>query len=213
MNEFFNGSLFNLVSILAFFISVLTLVISSMYIFKKKIAFQNLNSISVKDFKPDFQSDFNQISNKLKSKEKVISDLRTKLELKKSFEEELIKTIYDVEAKENFDSRELLKELKLKLHNLGEIDKKQIVKNSTALDDKGMFQRELERLHPELSFQERTLCTYFRLHLSSKEISVIEGITNGTVRVYKNKIKHKMGLNSEESLNEYLCNLSNKKAA
>lgn len=213
MNDFFTHSLFNLVSIVAFLISIITLVISTMYIFKKKIAFQNSNSISVKDFKSDFKSDLNQISNKLKSKEKVISDLRTKLELKKSFEDELIKTIYEVESKENFDSKELLRELKLKLQNLGEIDKKQIVKNSTALDDKGMFQKELERLHPELSFQERTLCTYFRLHLSSKEIAVIEGITNGTVRVYKNKIKHKMGLNAEESLNQYLCNLSNKKAA
>ena len=209
MNDFFTHSLFNLVSIVALFISVITLVISTSYIIKKKISFQSSGIMPSKEFK----SDVNQFNDKLKSKEKVISDLKTKLELKKSFEDELIKTIYEVEAKENFNSKELLNELKLKLQNLSEIDKKQLVKNSTALDDKGMFQRELERLHPELSFQERTLCTYFRLHLSSKEIAVIEGITSGTVRVYKNKIKHKMGLNSEESLNEYLCNLSNKKAA
>ena len=96
---------------------------------------------------------------------------------------------------------------------MSEIDKKQIVKNSTALDDKGLFQKALEQFHPELSYQERILCSYFRLHLSSKEISVIEGITNGTVRVYKNKIKHKIGLNTEESLNEYLCNFSTNKTA
>jgi DNA-binding CsgD family transcriptional regulator len=209
MNDFFTHSLFNLVSIVALFISVITLVISTSYIFKKRIAFQNTDVLPAKEFK----SDVNQFNDKLRSKEKVISDLKTKLELKKSFEDELIKTIYEVESKENFNSKELLNELKLKLQNLSEIDKKQLVKNSTALDDKGMFQRELERLHPELSYQERTLCTYFRLHLSSKEISVIEGITNGTVRVYKNKIKHKIGLNQEESLNQYLCNLSNKKAA
>jgi DNA-binding CsgD family transcriptional regulator len=209
MNDFFTHSLFNLVSIVALFISVITLVISTSYIFKKRIAFQNTDVLPAKEFK----SDVNQFNDKLRSKEKVISDLKTKLELKKSFEDELIKTIYEVESKENFNSKELLNELKLKLQNLSEIDKKQLVKNSTALDDKGMFQRELERLHPELSYQERTLCTYFRLHLSSKEIAVIEGITNGTVRVYKNKIKHKIGLNQEESLNQYLCNLSNKKAA
>lgn len=209
MNDFFTHSLFNLVSIVALFISVITLFISTSYIVKKKVAFQSTGDLPGKEFK----SDVNQFNDKLKSKEKVISDLKTKLELKKSFEDELIKTIYEVEAKENFNSKELLNELKLKLQNLSEIDKKQLVKNSTALDDKGMFQRELERLHPELSYQERTLCTYFRLHLSSKEIAVIEGITNGTVRVYKNKIKHKIGLNQEESLNQYLCNLSNKKAA
>jgi DNA-binding CsgD family transcriptional regulator len=209
MNDFFTHSVFNLVSIVALFISVLTLVLSTTYILKKKFEFQNSGFVSTKVV----NTDYSQISNKLKSKEKVISDLRTKLELKKSFEDELIKTIYEVESNENFDSKVLLNDLKLKLRNLNEIDKKQIVKNSTALDDKGLFQKALEQLHPELSYQERILCSYFRLHLSSKEISVIEGITNGTVRVYKNKIKHKIGLNAKESLNEYLCNFTSKKVA
>jgi DNA-binding CsgD family transcriptional regulator len=207
MNVFFTHSLFNIVSVVALFISVLTLVISTTYILKKKVEFQKSGLISTKAV----NTDYSQIRDKLKSKEKVISDLRTKLELKKSFEDELIKTIYEVEANENFDSKVLLNDLKLKLRNLNEIDKKQIVKNSTALDDKGLFQKALEQNHPELSYQERILCSYFRLHLSSKEISVIEGITSGTVRVYKNKIKHKMGLNAEESLNEYLCNFAAKK--
>jgi DNA-binding CsgD family transcriptional regulator len=206
MNDFFTHSFFNLISIVALFISIITLVISTTYITKKNMLYQNTNVLPAKEFK----SDLNQINDRLKSKEKIISDLKTKLELKKSFEDELIKTIYEVETKEGYDTKILLNELKLKLQNLTEIDKKQIVKNSTALDDKGLFQKELERMHPELNFQERKLCTYFRLHLSSKEIAVIEGITNGTVRVYKNKIKHKIGLSGEESLNEYLCNLSNK---
>jgi DNA-binding CsgD family transcriptional regulator len=209
MNDFFNFSPFNIVSVLAFILSIVSLVILSTNNFKKKFSIKNSSLASSFENK----TELNQINSKLKSKEKVISDLRTKLELKKSFEDELIKTIYEVESKENFDSKLLLNELKLKLQNLNEIDKRQIVKNSTTLDDKGKFQKELERLHPELNYQERILCTYFRLHLSSKEISVIEGITNGTVRVYKNKIKHKIGLNSEESLNEYLCNLSTNKVA
>ena len=196
MNDFFTHSDFNLISIVALFISVLTLVLSTTYIFKKKFEFQNSGFVSTNVV----NTDYSQISNKLKSKEKVISDLRTKLELKKSFEDELIKTIYEVESNENFDSKVLLNDLKLKLRNLNEIDKKQIVKNSTALDDKGLFQKALEQLHPELSYQERILCSYFRLHLSSKEISVIEGITNGTVRVYKNKIKQRSVKKSQVGL-------------
>ena len=209
MNNIFTDSLFNLISIIALFISITTLIISTSYILKKKISYQSSEVSQSRGLK----TNLDQNHDKLKHKEKVISDLRTKLELKQSFEDDLIKTIYEVESKEDFNAKLLLNELKLKLQNLSEIDKKQIVKNSTALDDKGLFQKELERLHPELNFQERKLCTYFRLHLSSKEIAVIEGITNGTVRVYKNKIKHKMGLNAEESLNEYLCNLSSNKAA
>jgi hypothetical protein len=206
MSEFLNNNLFTIVAIL---ITLFTLGLSITYILKRKVEFQKSSLSSTKDV----NTDFTQINDKLKSKEKVISDLRTKLELKKLVEDELIKTIYEAEAKENFDSKDLLNDLKLKLQNLSEIDKKKIVKNSSALDDKGLFQKALEQFHPELSYQERILCTYFRLHLSSKEICVIEGITNGTIRVYKNKIKHKMGLNAEESLNEYLCNFSVKKVA
>jgi DNA-binding CsgD family transcriptional regulator len=157
--------------------------------------------------------DLNHYSEKLQKKDRQISDLQIKLELKKSFEDELIKTISEVESIENFDSKMIINELKTKLQNLNEIDKKQLTRNSTVFDDRGLFQKELENLHPELSYQERLLCSYFRLHLSSKEIAVIEGITNGTVRVYKNKIKHKIGLSQEESLNEYLCNLLVKKVA
>jgi DNA-binding CsgD family transcriptional regulator len=51
------------------------------------------------------------------------------------------------------------------------------------------------------------MCSYFKLHLKSKEIAQIESITNGTVRVYKNKIKHKIGLDTEKNLNDYLDNL------
>ena len=209
MNDFFYTNLFNIFSVVALLISIFTLVLSTNFILKRKVENKNSGLVSTKDA----NTDFTQINEKLKSKEKVISDLRTKLDLKKSVEDELIKTIHEVESKENFDSKDLLNDLKLKLQNLSEIDKKPTVKNSTVLDDNGLFQKALEQFHPELSYQERILCTYFRLHLSLKEISVIEGVTNGTVRVYKNKIKQKMGLNAEESLNEYLCNFSAKKVS
>jgi hypothetical protein len=209
MSDFFNNNLFNILLIVAILISVFALILSTNFILKRKVEIKNSDLGSKKDINTDSRI----IEDKLKKEEKVIADLNTKLELKKTFDDELIKTIYEVDAKENFDSKDLVKELKLKLLNLSEIDKKHIVKNSTALDYKGLFQKALEQFHPELSYKERILCTYFRLHLSTKEISVIEGITIGTVRIYKNKIKQKMGLNAEESLNEYLCNFSTNKTA
>jgi DNA-binding CsgD family transcriptional regulator len=209
MNDVFTPAFYNLVSVIALFLSVATLVVSSIYILRKSSTAQNLKIESVSKN----EIDLNHYSEKLQKKDRQISDLQIKLELKKSFEDELIKTISEVESIENFDSKMIINELKTKLQNLNEIDKKQLTRNSTVFDDRGLFQKELENLHPELSYQERLLCSYFRLHLSSKEIAVIEGITNGTVRVYKNKIKHKIGLSQEESLNEYLCNLLVKKVA
>ena len=210
MNAVFTPSLFNFVSVFVLIVSVVTLVLSTEYLMKKEFVMelnQGDESISIKD------KDIKQQSEKLLNKERRIADLRIKLELKKFYEEELIKTISEVETNENFNSKILVSKLKQKLINLGNFDRKQLTKNSSALDENSFFQKELQRLHPELSFQERMLCSYFRLHLSARDIGEMEGITNGTVRVYKTKIKYKMKLTHEESLNQYLCNLKENKAA
>ena len=208
MNDFFSSYLFKVLSAFAILISIASLVVFVIFIFRRKAKNNNNKVIYHSDKKV---MDVEYYHNKIVTKEKEISDLQIKLDLKKSFEGDLIKTINDVVSKDNFDSKQLLNELKIKLQNLNEIDKKQLSKSAIVLEDKELFQKELERLHPELSYQERLLCTYFRLNLSSKEISVIEGITNGTVRVYKNKIKNKIGLSTDESLIDYLCNISIKK--
>jgi DNA-binding CsgD family transcriptional regulator len=208
MNDFFSSYLFKVLSAFAILISIAVLLVSAILLIKRKVNSKNKKLNNHPDKKI---TDVECYQDKLLTKEKEISDLQIKLDLKKSFEGDLIKTINDVVSKDNFDSKQLLNELKIKLQNLNEIDKKQLSKSAIVLEDKELFQKELERLHPELSYQERLLCTYFRLNLSSKEISVIEGITNGTVRVYKNKIKNKIGLSTDESLIDYLCNISIKK--
>ena len=85
------------------------------------------------------------------------------------------------------------------------IDKKNVVLNFDKDKDQRDFDATLKQLYPQLSSQEIRLCTYFRLNLGSKEISMIEGsITPGSVRVYKNKIKNKIGLTAEDNLNDFL---------
>jgi len=72
-----------------------------------------------------------------------------------------------------------------------------------------IFTHQLKKYHPQLSDQEIALCNHFRMNKASKEIAQIEGITDGTVRVYKNKIKNKIGLSQMDSLNVYLMNIVN----
>lgn len=62
----------------------------------------------------------------------------------------------------------------------------------------------LSQQFPSLTEQELKLCAYFKLNLSSKEVSLLEGITSGSVRVYKTKIKSKMGLGKEQKLDDFL---------
>jgi len=206
MNDFINSSQFNLVSIVALFISLLTLVVSSLYLIKKDSNFPNLSLSST--FVNDNMSFFNET---LIEKEKEISDLRKQLVLKQSIENNILKSINSSKENGKLDSYELVNDLKSKLINFNLSLPSNKLK---VLDEKGIFQVKLEHLHPSLNYQDRLLCSYFRLHLSLKEIAALEGITYGTVRVYKHKIKQKIGLSHQESLTEYLCRIEvNKEVA
>jgi DNA-binding CsgD family transcriptional regulator len=58
--------------------------------------------------------------------------------------------------------------------------------------------------HPDLSEKEVRLCYYFKMNLSAKDIANLEGLTHGSVRVYKTKIKAKMRVHPSGSLTAYL---------
>lgn len=62
----------------------------------------------------------------------------------------------------------------------------------------------LLNLFPNLTEQEVMLCTYIINGISTSEISLMLNLSNGTVRVYKNKLKTKLNVPSEMSLRQYL---------
>ena len=57
---------------------------------------------------------------------------------------------------------------------------------------------------PELSEREILMCTYIVNGISSKEIGALLKLSNGTVRVYKNKLKTKLKVPSGFSLKQHL---------
>ena len=57
---------------------------------------------------------------------------------------------------------------------------------------------------PELSEKEILMCTYIVNGISSKEIGALLKLSNGTVRVYKNKLKTKLMVPSGFSLKQHL---------
>ena len=111
MNDFITNSQFNLVSIVALFISALTFVVSTVYLIKRNSNFQSLSlsTAFVNDFNLNF---FNET---LIEKEKEISDLRKQLILKQSIENDILKTINSSKDKGKLDSFELVNDLKSKL--------------------------------------------------------------------------------------------------
>jgi DNA-binding CsgD family transcriptional regulator len=66
------------------------------------------------------------------------------------------------------------------------------------------FMTRLQERHPDLSFNERMICAYLKMNLSTKEIAPLLNISIRGVETIRYRIRKKLGLEREESLTSYL---------
>ncbi len=70
------------------------------------------------------------------------------------------------------------------------------------------FYQKLNELHPELSPNERRLCAFLRLNMTTKEIAAITGQTQRSIEVARTRLRKKLSLtNSDQGLIEFLSGL------
>jgi DNA-binding CsgD family transcriptional regulator len=69
---------------------------------------------------------------------------------------------------------------------------------------KKQIKQTLLEKYPDLSEQEILMCTYIVNRISIAEICLLLQLSNGTVRVYKNKLKTKLNVPTGISLERYL---------
>ncbi len=139
----------------------------------------------------------------VKTAQDSFQDLNTKLNAKIEQEQTMIDKIRAFKQSNHPNTEALLNDLQQTLLN-SEKNTEDVSTIAAVAEEKETFFQKLKLKHPELSAQELNLCSYVRLQLNSKEISLISGITPGSVRVYKTKLKNKLGLKHEENLNRYL---------
>ncbi|MDR0895855.1 MAG: transcriptional regulator [Prevotellaceae bacterium] len=70
------------------------------------------------------------------------------------------------------------------------------------------FMTHLQEQHPDLSFNERMMCAYLKMNLSSKEIAPLLNISVRGVETMRYRIRKKINLEHEESLMDYLNRMS-----
>ena len=133
-----------------------------------------------------------------------IKNLHLNLNLKIETEKAFLENLKKIKRSKNMDAEETVKDLFFKINNLLQIDEKNHELISESFEENKEFMEKLSYSYPFLSDHEVKLCVYFRLNLSSKEVSLLENITPGSVRVYKTKIKSKIGLNKEQELSAFL---------
>ncbi|MBB6329137.1 DNA-binding CsgD family transcriptional regulator [Chryseobacterium sediminis] len=136
--------------------------------------------------------------------EEKIKNLHQNLNLKIETEKVFLDNLRKIRKSQSTDSEQMMKDLFLKMNNLIQIDKKNNdLLNESSLENK-QFLNKLKELYPSLTEKELKLCKYFRMNLSSKEISTLENTTTGTIRVYKTKIKSKLELDRENDISVFL---------
>lgn len=136
-----------------------------------------------------------------------IENLHLSLNLKIETEKAFLENLRQIKKTKNIDPEETVKDLFFKINNLIQIDKKHNdIINESSSENK-LFMEKLSHRFPILTNQELQLCVYFKLNLSSKEISLLENIKDVTARVYKTNIKSKMKLDKETDLTEFLNNI------
>jgi tetratricopeptide (TPR) repeat protein len=133
-----------------------------------------------------------------------ITSLAMNLSIKKETEKVFLNKLNEIKRKKSIDTVEVIQELQLIVNNLLNIDEKMIQGTIEANQIDQKYKLNLQKLHPELTNEDIQFCCYFKLKLSAKEIGSIQGLSDVSVRVMKNKIKRKMGLSTHESLNSYL---------
>lgn len=68
------------------------------------------------------------------------------------------------------------------------------------------FMKRLQEKHPDLSFNERMMCAYLKMNLSTKEIAPLLNISVRGVETIRYRIRKKFGFGREDNLTEYLNN-------
>ncbi|AZA53535.1 helix-turn-helix transcriptional regulator [Chryseobacterium sp. G0201] len=147
--------------------------------------------------KEDLEKDIQLHKGKIKN---LHLNLNLKIETEKAFLENLKK----MKRSKNIDAEGAVKDLFLRTSNLLQIDQKNHDFIGESSEETRRFMHSISEKFPFLTAHELKLCVYFRLNLSSKEVSLLENITPGSVRVYKTKIKYKIGLDKETDLNVFL---------
>ncbi|MBI2259437.1 MAG: response regulator transcription factor [Flavobacteriia bacterium] len=144
------------------------------------------------------------LEKEVKLKQEKITNLSLNLNLKKETEKAFLMKINEIKKRRNVDIESVLRELQLNIKNLLQIDKKNNEINHETDEENTKFILNIKEKHPNLSEHEINFCLYFRMELNSKEIASLTDMTSGTIRVYKTKIKNKLGLKNETNLNDYL---------
>lgn len=104
---------------------------------------------------------------------------------------------------DNFRINKVIKTIDKKINNADDWKFFEDAFNNADKD----FMKKIKKRHPSLTSNDLRLCAYLRLNLSSKEIAPLFNISVKSVEVKRYRLRKKMNLDHDESLNNYILEL------
>lgn len=189
------------------FVCVLSLSLLG-YIYFFQLVKQQKKSIQLKHELERESEKKENLLNQLSALTQDLNTIQLNLKTRHEHEENLVKMIREFKKRPDTSVEHLLHEIQFRLSTLLEMDDTSNESEKiTKSDDE--FITNLKEKHPDLTDQEITLCSLVKLKLNSKEIGTLMGISAGSVRVYKTKLKQKLGLSQHQSFWEYINQFGN----
>ncbi|MBI2259502.1 MAG: hypothetical protein HYU67_11485 [Flavobacteriia bacterium] len=183
------------------FITFLILFIIVLYVLYQYLKNKQKKAILEKEF---LLLEEEKLKLKIGQQEKNLTEFAIDFSKKKEMDLEIVsQLIYLSSIKESEIKQEikkLLSELKIKQS----LDKRVEDLNQNSELILINFKNKLIQLHPTLTKTEIELCSLIKLNLSNKEIAEYRNITDDSVKIFKNRLKRKLNLNSTVVLSEYL---------
>jgi len=135
----------------------------------------------------------------------MINFLR-KNEMLTEIKQELFKVINSLKGEGSKQSKQMLLVLNNKIDS--NIKSDDVLKRIEEQFDliHNNFMKRLSEKHPDLSLNERMMCAYLKMNLSSKEIAPLLNISLRGVETIRYRIRKKFELDRDESLIDYLNN-------
>jgi tetratricopeptide (TPR) repeat protein/DNA-binding CsgD family transcriptional regulator len=114
------------------------------------------------------------------------------------------------EMRKNIDEKNASKVKNLSMKITQSLRKnKDLEKLSERIDQlHAVFLKQIGDRYPELTEKEKKLCVLLKLNFSSKEISVLNNISENAIMMARYRMRKKMGISTEENLTEFLQKFS-----
>lgn len=140
----------------------------------------------------------------LANKKKDLTDMSLAISMRRAFATEVLNRIKEIQALENREKGQALKTMVYELtHKLNAGKNTELIFENVDQVNSEFFTN-LEKAFPNLTKTEKALCSLLRLNLSNKEIAEIRNVNPSAVKMGKNRLRKKLGLEAGADLNAFL---------